>query len=58
MNHVKFNTLHEVLSQAMPVAREIVDNVISSFTEADAVPLENSLKVLGQNVHDGLEHGS
>lgn len=48
----------EVLNQAMPVAREIVNQVMSSFTEDDVVPLENSLKVLEQNVHHGLEHGS
>ena len=49
---------HEVLSQAMPVAKDIVDHVMSSFTDVDVVPLENSLRVLGQNVHHGLEHDS
>ena len=46
----------KVLSQAMPVAREIVNKVMLSIGEGDAVPLENSLRVLRQNAHDGLEH--
>ena len=48
----------DVLSRAMPVARKIVDQVMSSLTEADAVSLENLLKVLGQNAYHGIEHGS
>lgn len=46
----------KVLKQAMPVAREIVDRVMLSISEGDAVPLEKSLRVLRQNAHDGLEH--
>ncbi len=46
----------KVLKQAMPVAREIVNRVMLSITEGDAVPLEKSLRVLRQNAHDGLEH--
>jgi MarR family 2-MHQ and catechol resistance regulon transcriptional repressor len=46
----------KVLKQAMPVAREIVNQVMLSISEGDAVPLENSLRVLRQNAHDGLEH--
>ena len=46
----------EFLMQSMPVAREIVDQVMSSISEGDIVPLENSLRVLRQNAHDGLEH--
>ncbi len=46
----------KVLKQAMPVAREIVNRVMSSISEGDAVPLENSLRVLRQNAHHGLEH--
>ena len=46
----------KVLKQAMPVAREIVNQVMSSISEGDAVPLEKSLRVLRQNAHDGLEH--
>ncbi len=46
----------EFLMQSMPVARDIVDQVMSSISEGDVVPLENSLRVLRQNAHDGLEH--
>ena len=46
----------EVVMQAMPVAREIVDNVMSSITERDAALLEKRLRVLRQNAHNGLEH--
>ncbi len=46
----------KVLKQAMPVAREIVDQVMSSISEGDAILLEKSLRVLRQNAHDGLEH--
>ncbi len=46
----------KVLKQAMPVAREIVNQVMSSISEGDAVLLEKSLRVLRQNAHDGLEH--
>ncbi len=46
----------KVLKQAMPVAREIVNRVMLSISEGDAVPLEKSLRVLRQNAHDGLEH--
>ncbi len=46
----------KVLKQAMPVAREIVNRVMSSISEGNAVPLERSLRVLRQNAHDGLEH--
>jgi len=46
----------EVLSQAMPVARKIVNQVMSSLTEDDATQLEETLRVLRQNTHYGLEH--
>ena len=46
----------EVLMQAMPVAREIVDQVMSSISEDDALLLEKSLRALRQNAHHGLEH--
>ena len=46
----------KVLKQAMPVAREIVDRVMSSISEGEAISLEKSLRVLRQNAHDGLEH--
>ena len=46
----------EVLMQAMLVAREIVDQVMSSISEDDALQLEKSLRVLRQNAHHGLEY--
>ncbi len=46
----------KVLKQAMPVAREIVNRVMLSISEGDAIPLEKSLRVLRRNAHDGLEH--
>ncbi len=46
----------KVLKQAMPVAREIVNQVMLSISEGDAVLLEKSLRGLRQNAHDGLEH--
>jgi len=46
----------EVLSQAAPVAREIVKQVMSSITEDDAALLGNWLRVLRQNAHHGLEY--
>ena len=45
----------EVLSQALPVAREIVNQVMSSITEGDAVLLGRLLAILKQNAHHGLE---
>ena len=45
----------EVIMQAMPVAREIVNNVMSSITERDAALLEKRLRVLRQNAQYGLE---
>jgi len=46
----------EVLMQAMPVAREIVDQVMSSISEDDALLLEKSISVLRQNAHQNLEY--
>ncbi len=44
-----------VLKQATPVAREIVDQVMLSFSEGDAVLLEKSLRILRQNAHSSIE---
>ncbi len=44
-----------VLSEATPVAWEIVKEVMRSFSEDDAVLLEKQLRVLRQNAHSGLE---
>ena len=46
----------EVLMQAMLVAREIVDQVMSSIGEDDALLLEKSMRALRQNAHHGLEY--
>ena len=46
----------EVLMQAMLVAREIVDQVMSSIGEDDALLVETSLRTLRQNAHQGLEY--
>lgn len=45
----------EVLKQAMPVAREVVNQVMLSLTEGDATLLNDKLRILRQNAHDGLE---
>ena len=46
----------KVLKQGTPVAREIVNRVMLSISEGDAVRLEKSLSVLRQNAHDAIEH--
>ena len=40
----------------MPVAKEIVDQVMLSIDEGDVAPLEKYLQTLRQNAHQGLEH--
>ena len=45
----------ECLSRAMVAATEIVSQVMSSITEADAALLEKSLRVIRQNACHGLE---
>jgi len=45
----------EVLSRAMPVAKEVVDQVMLSIAEGDAALLEKYLRTLRQNAHYGLE---
>jgi DNA-binding MarR family transcriptional regulator len=46
----------EVLRQAMLVAGEIVDQVMSSISEDDALLLEKSLRALRQNANHGLKY--
>jgi hypothetical protein len=46
----------EVLMQAMLVAREIVDQVMSSISVDDALQLEKSLRALRQNAHHGFKY--
>jgi len=45
----------ESLNRAMPVAKEIVDQVMLSINEGDAALLEKHLRTLRQNAHNGLE---
>lgn len=46
----------KILRQATPVAREIVNQMMSSISEGDAVSLEKLLWVLGQNANRSLEN--
>jgi len=46
----------QILAQAMPTAREIVNQIMVLVTEDDIVLLERLLRTLRQNAHDGLEH--
>jgi DNA-binding MarR family transcriptional regulator len=46
----------EALNRTMPVAKEIVDRVMSSIDEGDAALLEKYLQTLRQNAHQGLEY--
>jgi len=49
------NKGREVLSQAVPVAKQIVDQVMLSIAEGDAALLEEKLTILRQNAYHGLE---
>jgi len=54
--HIKLTDKgREVLSQAMPVAQEVVNQVMLSITEGDAALLKEKLRILRQNTHYGLE---
>ncbi len=44
----------EVLSQTMPVAKEVFNQVMLSITEGEAVLLKKQLRTLRQNAHYGL----
>ena len=46
----------EVLDQTMPVAREVVDQIMSSISEDDATLIDKQLRVLRQNAFDILKH--
>jgi len=46
----------EVIGQAIPVAEEVVNQVMLSITEDDAALLKEKLRILRQNAHYGLEH--
>ena len=43
------------LNLAMPVARELIDQIMSSITENDALKLSQILEVLRDNAYGGLE---
>ncbi len=43
------------LSQATPTPKEIVNQVMQSISESDAAVLEQLVKTLRQNAHDGLK---
>jgi DNA-binding MarR family transcriptional regulator len=45
----------ETLDRVMPIARDIIEKLMSSFTEADAEKFSQMLEVLRDNAHDGLE---
>jgi len=45
----------KVLEQSIPVARDIVNQVMSSTSGSDVVKLEKLLGALRQNAHAGLE---
>jgi len=46
----------ETLDRAMPVAKEVVDQVMLSIDEGDAALLEKYLRTLRQNADDSLEN--
>ena len=46
----------QALNEATPVSWEIVKEVMSSFSEDDAVLLEKQLRLLRQNAHSSLGH--
>jgi hypothetical protein len=45
----------QVLGNAMPLPKEIVDPVMLSITDSDAALLEQKLRILTQNANHGLE---
>jgi len=44
-----------VLSKVMPVARELIDQIMSSITEADAAKLTQMIEILRDNAYSRLE---
>lgn len=46
----------ETINRAMPVAKEVVDQVMLSIDEGDAALLEKHLRTLWENADDGLEN--
>ena len=56
VNIILTNKGRKVLTQATPVAWDIVNQVMLSIGEVDALLLEKALGVLRRNAHHGLEH--
>jgi len=54
VNIILTNEGREALARAVPVAREIVDQVMVSMGERDVTQLVESLNILRQNAHEGL----
>jgi DNA-binding MarR family transcriptional regulator len=50
------NKGREALRESMPAAQHVVDQVMSSISQEDALSLEKVLKVIRRNAYDGLEH--
>ena len=48
----------KVLKKTMPIAGDIINQAMSSISESDMLLLEQSLQVLRQNAHDGLEEAN
>ena len=46
----------EALGEVMPVATEVVKQIMLSISEDDAVRLEKLLRFLRKNAYDGLEY--
>jgi DNA-binding MarR family transcriptional regulator len=49
------NKGREALRESMPAAQHVVDQVMSSISQEDALSLEKVLKVIRRNAYDGLE---
>jgi len=48
----------KTLKKTMPIAQDIINQAMSSISESDTLLLEQSLQVLRQNAHDGLEEAN
>jgi DNA-binding MarR family transcriptional regulator len=44
----------EVANQAIPIAKEIIEQIMSSMTKDDVALLKDELKIVRQNAHHGL----
>lgn len=55
INAILTDKEREILNQAMLVAKELIDQIMLSFTESDAEKLGQMLEVLRDNTYHGLE---